>query len=76
MEPGWINLALIILGLLWLGVAAAIAILAARRLRLAEQVVEAARGNAMLLERTPARPLLVMPTSRSTPTANCCAISA
>ena len=37
----------------------AMAIVAARRFRLAQQVLDAARANARLLELTPARPLLV-----------------
>ena len=57
----WMSLVIGTLALLWLGVAATIAILAARRLRLAESVLEAARANATLLELTPARPLLVRP---------------
>jgi len=51
--------AIIALGLLWLGVAIGLSILAARRLRLAQNVLAAARSNATLLELTPARPLLV-----------------
>jgi signal transduction histidine kinase/PAS domain-containing protein len=47
------------LALLWLFIAVAISIIAARRLRLAEQVLDAARANARLLELMPARPLLV-----------------
>jgi signal transduction histidine kinase len=47
------------LALLWLAIGAAIAIVAARRFRLAEQVLDAARANARLLELTPARPLVV-----------------
>jgi signal transduction histidine kinase len=49
------------LGLLWLALAVALAVGAARRLRLAEQVLGAARANATLLELAPARPLLVRP---------------
>ncbi|MEO7564804.1 MAG: ATP-binding protein [Sphingomicrobium sp.] len=64
MGSGTTTDAIIILGLLWLGVTAAIAVMAARRLRLAGLVIDAARTNAMLLERTPARPLLVMPDLR------------
>jgi signal transduction histidine kinase len=56
---GAMNLAIAALALLWLGIAAAIAIVAARRLRLAQQVLDAARANARLLELTPARPLVV-----------------
>ena len=52
------------LGLLWLGLAAAIAVVAARRFRLAESVLDAARSNASLLEVVPARPLLVLPDDR------------
>jgi signal transduction histidine kinase len=47
------------LALLWLGIAAAIAVVAARRFRLAQQVLDAAQANARLLELMPARPLLV-----------------
>jgi signal transduction histidine kinase len=47
------------LALLWLAVAAAVAIAAARRLRLAQQILGAAQANARLLELAPARPLLV-----------------
>ena len=47
------------LALFWLAIAAMIAIVAARRLRLAEEVLGAARANATLLELTPARPLLI-----------------
>ena len=47
------------LALLWLGVAAAIAVVASRRLRLAQQVLEGAQTNARLLEIMPARPLAV-----------------
>ena len=56
--PGavWVIVAL---GLLWLAIAAAISIAAARRFRLAEQVLGAARSNATLLDLTPARPLVV-----------------
>ena len=47
------------LALLWLFVAAAIAIIASRRFRLAQQVLDAAQANARLLELMPARPLVV-----------------
>ncbi|HEX6741458.1 MAG TPA: PAS-domain containing protein, partial [Sphingomicrobium sp.] len=47
------------LALAWIAVAAAVAIMAARRFRLAETVLGAARSNAALLEATPARPLVV-----------------
>ena len=57
----WIIVAL---ALLWLGIAAWIALAAARRFRLAQQVLDAARGNARLLELAPARPLLVRPDQR------------
>jgi signal transduction histidine kinase len=53
--------AIALLALLWIGIAAAVAIAAARRFRLGESVLEAARANAVLLELTPARPLLVRP---------------
>ena len=51
--------AIVALGLFWLAVAAAISIFAARRFRLAEDVLGAARASAALLEASPARPLLV-----------------
>ena len=47
------------LALLWLALAVWMTLLAARRFRLAEDVLGAARANAALLELTPARPLLV-----------------
>ncbi|MEO7602852.1 MAG: ATP-binding protein [Sphingomicrobium sp.] len=47
------------LALLWVGLAAWLAILAARRLRLAESVLDTARHHAGLLERSPARPVAV-----------------
>src|SRR5207248_10372159 len=50
---------IVALALLWLGIAAATAFVAARRFGLGEQVVAAARANATLLELTPARPLVV-----------------
>jgi signal transduction histidine kinase len=49
------------LGLLWLGVAIALSMIAARRFRLAEQVLGAARSTAAILDQAPARPLLVRP---------------
>ena len=56
--------ALIGITLLWIGVAAAIAVVAARRFRLAQQVLDAARSNSHLLEMMPARPMLVWPDNR------------
>src|SRR6478672_4322143 len=53
------SLAVAALALLWLVLAAAIAILAARRYRLAQGVLDIARANAQLLEFMPSRPLLV-----------------
>ena len=52
------------LALLWLVLAATIAIVAARRFRLAQQVLGTARANARLLEAAPARPLVVRPDGR------------
>jgi signal transduction histidine kinase/PAS domain-containing protein len=52
------------LALLWLAVAIGLSMLAARRLRLAQDVLSAARANATLLELTPARPLLVLADQR------------
>jgi signal transduction histidine kinase len=56
--------AIAILGLGWLGIAAAVSIVAARRFRLAEQVLAAARANATLLELSPARALVVRTNDR------------
>ncbi|MFL6759684.1 ATP-binding protein [Sphingomonas sp.] len=53
------RLAIAALALLWIVLAAAMSILAARRFRLAQQVLDSARGNARLLELMPARPLVV-----------------
>ena len=53
------SLAIAALALLWLAIAAAIAVAGARRLRLAQQVLDAAQNNARLLELMPARPLVV-----------------
>ena len=52
------------LAILWLALAVTVTIFAARRFRLAEQVLESARANATLLELTPARPLIVRPDQR------------
>ena len=52
------------MALLWLGIAAAIAVVAARRFRLAQQVLDAAQANARLIELMPARPLVVRPDLR------------
>src|SRR5947209_2999028 len=51
--------AIVALALLWLGIAAAVTFVAARRFALAERVLGAAQANATLLELTPARPLVV-----------------
>lgn len=58
-DPARIILVTVALGLLWVGLATVIAVLAARRLQIAESVLETARHHADLLERTPARPLAV-----------------
>lgn len=55
------SIAIAALAVLWIAVAAAIAIIAARRFQLAESVLEVARTSAALLEAMPARPLLVRP---------------
>src|SRR5436190_20560678 len=52
------------LAILWVGLAAAVAIGAARRYRMAQQVLGAARANARLLELMPARPLAIWPDGR------------
>ena len=48
------------LALLWIGIGAWVALVASRRLRLAQSILTAAQANARLLELVPARPLLVM----------------
>jgi hypothetical protein len=52
------------LAALWIGIAVLLSLLAARRYRLAERVLEAAQANATLLGISPARPLVVRPDSR------------
>jgi len=61
---GAASIAITALALLWFVVAAAMAFLSARRFRLAQTVLDAARANARLLELMPARPLLVRPDQR------------
>ena len=58
--PGtiWVIVAI---GLFWLVVAAAVSVIAARRFRIAQKVLHAARSSAALLDMAPARPLLVHP---------------
>ena len=53
--------AIIVVAVLWVAIAAALAILAGRRIRRAQAVVGAARRLRALLEAAPARPLLVRP---------------
>ena len=55
---------IVALALLWLALAVAMTIVAARRFRLAEDVLGAARANATLLELAPARPLVIRPDQR------------
>ncbi|HEX6784725.1 MAG TPA: ATP-binding protein [Sphingomicrobium sp.] len=50
---------IIVLALLWLGLAAAVSFAGARRFRLAQQVINAAQANARLLQLAPSRPMLV-----------------
>ena len=51
--------AVLVFSVLWLAVAAGLAILAARRMRRAQRVIDAARRLRALVEAVPARPLLV-----------------
>src|SRR5688500_17984198 len=51
--------AVLVFSVLWLAVAAGVAILAARRMRRAPRVIDAARRLRALVEAAPARPLLV-----------------
>src|SRR3954464_10967869 len=55
---------IVLLAVLWLAVAAGVGLVAARRFRLAEQVLATARANATLLELAPSRPLLVRPNDK------------
>ena len=57
-------LPIVAIAVLWLGIGAALAIAAARRLRVAETILGAAQANASLLEMSPARPMLVRPDGR------------
>ena len=59
MNMPTVEVAIVGLAVVWLGIAAAIAFVAARRARLAQAVLDAARSGAALLETAPARPLLV-----------------
>jgi signal transduction histidine kinase len=56
--------AIVALAVAWLVIAAAIAFIASRRLRVAQQVIDAAQANARLLELMPARPMVVRPGQR------------
>src|SRR5438270_12141324 len=58
------GLAIAALALLWIGLAAAVANAAARRFRLAQQVLGSARANARLLELMPGRPLAIWANDR------------
>jgi signal transduction histidine kinase len=53
------TLAIVALALLWIGVAALLSLVAARRLRAVSEINAAADANASLLAHAPARPLLV-----------------
>jgi len=57
-SAAWVG-AVAALALLWVAIGGAMAVIGARRFRLAEQVLEAARVNARLLELMPARPLVI-----------------
>src|SRR5689334_3333923 len=57
-------LAILALAVLWLVIGVALAFVAARRLRMADAVLGAAKSNAALLEISPARPMLVRPDSQ------------
>ncbi|MDQ3079267.1 MAG: PAS-domain containing protein [Pseudomonadota bacterium] len=53
--------AIVVIALLWVLVAAALAIIAARRIRSAQHVIDAARRLRALLEAAPVRPLVIRP---------------
>ncbi len=54
-------LAAVIVAVLWIAIAAALAILAAHRVRRAQHVIDAARRLRALLEAAPVRPLMIRP---------------
>ena len=56
--------AIIVIAALWVALAAALAVLAARRLRRAQAVLGAARTMRSLLDAAPARALLILPDGR------------
>ena len=58
---GMTGLAIAVLAVMWVAIGAIIAVAAARRYRLAQQVIVAAQANARLIEMMPCRPLLVRP---------------
>ena len=58
------SLAIVGLSLLWLVLGIAIAVIAARRYRLAQSVLDTARAHSQLLELMPSRPLVVRPDGR------------
>jgi signal transduction histidine kinase len=59
VSGGSASIVIAAIALVWIGIAIALSLLAARRLRTAGEVLGAARSNATLLEISPARPLLV-----------------
>lgn len=64
----WLNAqaaaVVIVVAILWVGLASAIAVLAARRFRRAQQVIGAARALRDLVDASPARPIIVYPDDR------------
>ena len=58
---GITELAIVALALLWVAIGATVAVMAARRFRLAQQVIAAAQANAHLIGIMPCRPMLVRP---------------
>jgi signal transduction histidine kinase/PAS domain-containing protein len=59
LSGGPASIVIAAIALIWVGIAVALSILAARRFRTAEHVLAAARASATLLEISPARPLVV-----------------
>jgi len=55
------SLLVAVLAVAWLAVAAFVTVIAARRLRVAQQVIASAQTSKLLLERSPARALVVLP---------------
>ncbi len=61
------DMAMAMVALLWVALGASLAVISARRFRVAQQVIAAAQSNARLLEIMPSRPMLVRPDGTAEP---------